>query len=73
MFQRAEVIKVAVPFGCVKPSTQARDNKNGIEARFKTGGKAGATWIWQVGQRLSWARGGRHASLYPRMSSHEKV
>ena len=39
-----------MPFGCVKPSTRAVDNRNGIEAHFKTGGEAGATWIWQVGQ-----------------------
>ena len=50
MFERAEVIKVTVLCGCVKPSTLVGDNRNGIEAHFKTGGKAGATWIWQVEQ-----------------------
>ena len=44
MFYRGEVIKVAVLFGIVKPSTRAGDNRNGTEAHFKTVGEAGATY-----------------------------
>ena len=37
-------------FGCVKPSTRAGDNRNGIEAHFKAGGEARAAWMRTVGQ-----------------------